>query len=1248
MSGLRILALSVLLCGAAAHDAFASEFSNNRQDIIVEKNENLSGNVNNPPESAVGGDAIDSATVIIGLPYADGGNTCAFTNDYDEACPYTGSTSPDVVYSYSPSSNQKVTFDLCNSAYDTKVYVYENAAGNLVACNDDACNDPAGNPFRSRVTCVDLTAGNTYYVIIDGYFGDCGSYNLSVYLSVGCPGVCDPENCPPGAAFEGEPVCGPNYIDSFNGGCNSIPPVFSPIDCGETVCGAGGNYTFKGLSYRDTDWYQLNLPEATEVTITVCASFEVQLAAIDGNVGCDFITIICGSVFGPPGSTVSCTYLAPAGLNWIFVSTSGFAGVPCGSPYFLSVWPDCRPPVINEVAFFPDEADTSEDAQHEWVELFNPGPTDSLRGWTLSNRSGLQAATLPSWAVMPESSFLVVHFSDGEQDSNFTDGAGAFYAGDADIFSEELDECALYRGVPGDSTISDFVAWAVDDAYVPGQAHAYATSAAIWPAQAFFSTTEAFAPSDNKRRVVLRGTSIARDSMGTDGNTPSDWDFDGGKEGLGRTSGKKNSTPLEIVIGTPLPRQPTKNWTLMGYFCADDDALEEAIYNSMNLLESGGSRNEMNVVVLFDGNKLVHEQGNRGSLGNSWRGYLDLSITGAHIVTFRPLAGDAPNRGELNMGDPATLTEFVTWAIAALPAKHYALIFNGHGAGWKGVVPDETNNDRLQMGELSGALAAAGLTDSLDIIGFDACLMSQLEVARQVSGYGNIMVASEELVPGYGWPYNKILELVTRASVNGTPITASKLAEWMVGEYNAFYGQDHVSLNASQDRCRTMSAFRLNEPSFSALMGQFGELATVLRASVSDVQKHGNPADNVQELLRGKRNKAECFFYQDYVDLQDFCELIKNDAKLPMALQAKAGAAIAAIGGARIREEHGAGHQKAHGLSVYFPECQTSGCGVRPSCYPYPRHEPFDAPSGARRTDGASPRVKYAGDPDDCKPPDVPCVDHSADARNHPRENAPDFKLAELTEWDEFLHRYYEPVADAGENRTVRVGQAVAFSGKGSSDVDDMIRKLCWDFDGNVDSPAPNDCVADDWDQDCVDDLDDDCDAEPPTLDGVVMHTFTAPGTYKVTLTVLDKHDQEHPGHHEAHQASANISVLPAAFIEGVSDDAVGDSAGVLGRANQVPIMLALRVVGTNPHRIGDPVEFAYSIPEPGAVVSIGVFDVAGRRVAMLKNGYAGAGVHSGAWIGPDPDGSQGGSGRYFLRLESDGNVLSRKIVVMK
>ncbi len=44
-----------------------------------------------------GGDTIADATPIDGVPFSDSGTTAGYNNDYDEECPYGGSTAPDAV-----------------------------------------------------------------------------------------------------------------------------------------------------------------------------------------------------------------------------------------------------------------------------------------------------------------------------------------------------------------------------------------------------------------------------------------------------------------------------------------------------------------------------------------------------------------------------------------------------------------------------------------------------------------------------------------------------------------------------------------------------------------------------------------------------------------------------------------------------------------------------------------------------------------------------------------------------------------------------------------------------------------------------------------------------------------------------------------------------------------------------------------------------------------------------------------------
>jgi hypothetical protein len=283
----------------------------------------------------VGGDTIGSATVISHIPYSDGGNTCQFVNNYDETCPFAGSFSPDVVYRYTPPSNTQISVSLCTSSYDTKVYMYANSVGNLVACNDDLCGLDG---FKSELESIPLTAGNTYYIVVDGYGGECGTYDMAVNECCGCYVA-----CPPGAVLEGEPECHDNDVDLYNGGCNSHPPVFSSLPCtdpGETttICGTYGGFNYFGFSYRDTDWYQIELAETRSITWCATGEDDTLVGIIDGRDGCPVSAFYDYVMVGPctPGC-VSATL--PAGAWWLFVATTGFGtdALPCGTRYLAEL-----------------------------------------------------------------------------------------------------------------------------------------------------------------------------------------------------------------------------------------------------------------------------------------------------------------------------------------------------------------------------------------------------------------------------------------------------------------------------------------------------------------------------------------------------------------------------------------------------------------------------------------------------------------------------------------------------------------------------------------------------------------------------------------------------------------------------------------------------------------------------------------------------------------------------------------------
>ena len=161
--------------------------------------------------------------------------------------------------------------------------------------------------------------------------------------------------------------------------------------------------------------------------------------------------------------------------------------------------------------------------------------------------------------------------------------------------------------------------------------------------------------------------------------------------------------------------------------------------------------------------------------------------------------------------------------------------------------------------------------------------------------------------------------------------------------------------------------------------------------------------------------------------------------------------------------------------------------------------------------------------------------------QDHPIEETPDLLFRDVGLWDEFLHRYYEPVADAGEDLVVFVGQEFELNGSGSSDADGFVSEYFWDVYDQVNDDA------DDYDKNCVDDLNDDKNYNTK----VARHTYWAEGTYSITLNVWDDHHliPGHFTHQETDQDELKVTVIDFPFIHDPSDpwhDIVSGGAGHL------------------------------------------------------------------------------------------------------
>jgi hypothetical protein len=131
------------------------------------------------------------------------------------------------------------------------------------------------------------------------------------------------------------------------------------------------------------------------------------------------------------------------------------------------------------------------------------------------------------------------------------------------------------------------------------------------------------------------------------------------------------------------------------------------------------------------------------------------------------------------------------------------------------------------------------------------------------------------------------------------------------------------------------------------------------------------------------------------------------------------------------------------------------------------------------------------------------------------------------------------------------------------------------------------------------------------------------------------------------HSCSDIAEHLNEEYFEVCTKTALGAIALMAGLLppETAPKRLALHQNYPNPFNAGTTVPFA--LPR-GGEVEIAVYDLSGRRVALIERGRRGAGEFERPWNGTDDGGKPLASGVYFLRLRAGGLEAVRKIVILR
>jgi hypothetical protein len=277
--------------------------------------------------------------IEVPIPSSTQGTTAyAFIDNNYPSCSNVSISGPGVWYKVI-GNGDTLTATTCNTYtnFDTKLHVYCGSCGSAlcVTANDNDYNCIWNN---SKSTVQWQSKDGDMYLILISSFSDPGLFQLDITSGgpSASPFQCEPceVNCPPGSTPEGEPNCGPDYVDMTNGGCDSNPPIFGGVTIGETICGASGTFESGGYPWRDTDWYTLHLSETKIITVTGKAEFPVFMSILGGS--CSNQRTFASEAEEPCSLLTMSSVLVP-GDYWVYITTQGYSGVEPGSRYFFTV-----------------------------------------------------------------------------------------------------------------------------------------------------------------------------------------------------------------------------------------------------------------------------------------------------------------------------------------------------------------------------------------------------------------------------------------------------------------------------------------------------------------------------------------------------------------------------------------------------------------------------------------------------------------------------------------------------------------------------------------------------------------------------------------------------------------------------------------------------------------------------------------------------------------------------------------------
>lgn len=403
--------------------------------------------------------------------------------------------------------------------------------------------------------------------------------------------------------------------------------------------------------------------------------------------------------------------------------------------------------------------------------------------------------------------------------------------------------------------------------------------------------------------------------------------------------------------------------TVMCFFAADN-SLSPLVISQLKAIKDAGFEQDTEVVVRFDPNestvptRIYHVNakrrktlnpnldGKRTSIGDGRNPFvrnMSEDIIDAETIDSSLQRDSQDLKNELKGTEPLaadSLRNFVKYCLENHPARHYILFLVGHGmiVGNDAFLPDDHPKSGISLGDLESILQSFKKEDDektrLELLGLHSCSMSSVEIAYQLTGLANYMIASQGTTYVGSWPYRQLLKKIfATVDESKDDIDIETLVEklYHLSLYNT---TDFIMAGYSSEMslCNLQQVNNLTGP----LQYLITLLIDALNKSDQDLTKN-----LVISLIDRAHSEAQSYWGETYTDLYDFCSRLReaclavNPANANPALKAIADAGQLVINelstldsptqAARFQklvvgsEYFGWKYQYSNGLSIYFP-----------------------------------------------------------------------------------------------------------------------------------------------------------------------------------------------------------------------------------------------------------------------------------------------------------------------------------------